>query len=288
MSSTLIRQAVNIFKLRIGVTITLAAMGGLAITPGPAPTTAQAVVLALAVLLASASAGGFNQYFERDLDARMNRTRGRPFVTGDHFLPLHYWPVLLSLVLAGAVALAAVVLNAAVALHVLLGALVYSAVYTVWLKRRSWTNIVIGGLAGSFAVLAGAAAVDPVPGIQPLLLAGVLFLWTPSHFWSLAIALHRQYAEAGIPMLPVVVGNRSAAVATLVNSVALVAVSLLPALYGMGWIYLAGAVGGGAYFLAKNVQLVRNPTPQMAMANFHGSLVQLTLLLLATLVEAAL
>lgn len=288
MSSTLIRQAVNIFKLRIGVTITLAAMGGLAITPGPAPTTAQTVVLALAVLLASASAGGFNQYFERDLDARMNRTRGRPFVTGDHFLPLHYWPVLLSLVLAGAVALAAVVLNAAVALHVLLGALVYSAVYTVWLKRRSWTNIVIGGLAGSFAVLAGAAAVDPVPGIQPLLLAGVLFLWTPSHFWSLAIALHRQYADAGIPMLPVVVGNRSAAVATLVNSVALVAVSLLPALYGMGWIYLAGAVVGGAYFLAKNVQLVRNPTPQMAMANFHGSLVQLTLLLLATLVEAAL
>lgn len=287
MSSPLIRQAVNIFKLRIGMTITLAALGGLAITPGPMPPTGQIAVLALAVLLASASAGGFNQYFERDLDARMSRTNDRPFVTGDHFLPLRYWPVILSLVLAGAVAMAAVVLNAAVALHVLLGALVYSAVYTVWLKRRSWMNIVIGGLAGSFAVLAGGAAVDPVPGAHPLLLALVLFLWTPSHFWSLAIALRPQYAAAGVPMLPVVVGNQAAANATLINSVALVAVSLLPALFGMGWVYLAGAVLGGAYFLAKNVQLVRNPTRQMAMANFGGSLVQLSLLLLATLVEAA-
>ncbi len=287
MSSTLIRQAVNIFKLRIGVTITLAAMGGLAITPGPTPSIGQIIVLALAVLLASASAGGFNQYFERDLDARMTRTRRRPFVTGEHFLPLRYWPVVLSLVLAGAVGMAAVILNAAVALHVLLGALVYSAVYTVWLKRRSWTNIVIGGLAGSFAVLAGGAAVDPVPGAQPLLLAVVLFLWTPSHFWSLAIALHREYAEAGVPMLPVVVGNRGAALATLVNSVALVAVSLLPAFYGMGWIYLTGALVGGTYFLFKNLQLVKDPSPAMAMANFRGSLVQLGLLLLATMIEGA-
>ena len=288
MSSTLIQQATNIFKLRIGVTITLAALGGLAITPGPAPSLAQTIALTLAVLLASASAGGFNQYFERDLDARMSRTHGRPFVTGEHFLPLGYWPIVLSLILAGAVAMAAVVLNAAVALHVLLGALVYSAVYTVWLKRRSWTNIVIGGLAGSFAVLAGAAAVDPVPSAQPLLLALVLFLWTPSHFWSLAIALHRQYADAGIPMLPVVVGNRAAAMATLLNSVALVAVSLLPVMYGMGWIYLTGALVGGAYFLVKNLQLVRDPSPGVAMANFHGSLIQLSLLLLATMVEGIL
>lgn len=155
MTTTLLRQAANIFKLRIGVTITLAAMGGLAITPGPAPTIGQILVLACTTLLASASAGGFNQYFERDLDARMARTANRPFVTGDHFLALEYWPVLLSLILAGSVLWAAVVLNTTMALHLLLGALAYSVVYTVWLKRRSWLNIVVGGLAGSFAVLAG-------------------------------------------------------------------------------------------------------------------------------------
>jgi protoheme IX farnesyltransferase len=288
MTISMIRQAVNIFKLRIGVSITMAAMAGLAITPGPAPTTGQILVLACAVLLASASAGGFNQYFERDVDGLMARTANRPFVTGEHFLALKYWPLILSLMLAGSVLWAAVVLNAAVALHLLLGALVYGVVYTVWLKRRSSFNIVVGGLAGSFAVLAGAAAVDPVPGPLPLLLAGVLFLWTPAHFWSLAIARREQYARAGIPMLPVVVGNPSAALATLLSSVAVVAMSLLPVLYGMGWIYLTGAAAGGAYLLARSVQLARNPTPQAAMTNFIGSLIQLSLLQLAIILEALL
>lgn len=288
MTATLLRQAVNIFKLRIGVTITMAAMAGLAITPGSAPTTGKILVLACAVLLASASAGGFNQYFERDVDGLMARTANRPFVTGEHFLALNYWPLILSLMLAGSVLWAAVVLNAAVALHLLLGALVYSVVYTVWLKRRSSLNIIVGGLAGSFAVLAGSAAVDPLPGARPLLLAGVLFLWTPAHFWSLAIARREQYARAGIPMLPVMVGNPSAALATLVSSVAVVAMSLLPVLYGMGWIYLTGAAMGGAYLLARSVQLVRNPTPQAAMANFIGSLVQLSLLQLAIILEVLL
>lgn len=286
MTISVIRQAVNIFKLRIGVTITMAAMAGLAITPGTAPTTGQILVLACAVLLASASAGGFNQYFERDVDGLMARTADRPFVTGEHFLALKYWPPILSLMLAGSVLWAAVVLNAAVALHLLLGALVYSVVYTVWLKRRSSLNIVVGGLAGSFAVLAGAAAVDPVPGPLPLLLAGVLFLWTPAHFWSLAIARREQYARAGIPMLPVVAGNPSAALATLVSSVAVVVTSLLPVLYGTGWIYLTGAAVGGAYLLARSIQLVRNPTPQAAMTNFIGSLIQLSLLQLAIILEA--
>lgn len=288
MTTTALQQAVNIFKLRIGVTITLAAMAGLAITPGPAPTTGKILVLACAVLLASASAGGFNQYFERELDGLMARTAHRPFVTGDHFLALRYWPIVLSLMLAASVVWAALVLNAAVALHLLLGALVYTLVYTVWLKRRTSLNIVVGGLAGSFAVLAGAAAVDPVPRALPLLLAGVLFLWTPAHFWSLAIARREQYVAARVPMLPVVVGNRSAAMATLVSSVSVVAMSLLPVLYGMGWIYVIGAAAGGAYLLVKSVQLARNPTPRAAMTNFIGSLIQLSLLELAIILEAIL
>lgn len=286
MTINLIWQTVSIFKLRIGVTIVMAAMAGLAITPGPAPSSGQILVLALTVLLASASSGGFNQYFERDVDGLMARTANRPFVTGQHFLALKYWPLILSLMLAGAVLWAGVVLNAAVALHLFLGALVYGVVYTVWLKRRTSLNIVVGGLAGSFAVLAGAAAVDPVPGPLPLLLAGVLFLWTPAHFWSLAIARGDQYAGAGIPMLPVVIGNPSAAWVTLLSSIALVITSLLPLLYGTGWIYLTGAALGGAYFLHRSIQLARNPTPRAAMTNFIGSLIQLSLLQLAIIIEA--
>lgn len=285
MAQALLRQAVGIFKLRIGATITLAALGGLAIAPGPSTSPGQVAVLGLCVLLASASAGGLNQLFERDLDARMPRTRDRPFVTGTHSLPLRYWPLLLGLLLAGAVLWAGIALNAAVALHVLLGALVYSVVYTLGLKRRTWANIVVGGLAGSFAVLAGAAVADPVPGPRPLLLAGVLFLWTPPHFWSLAIALREQYAAAGIPMLPVVAGNRAAARAILINSLALVAVSLAPVAFGMGWIYLTGALGGGGYFLYRNLQLLWDPRPGPAMASFRASLVQLTVLLLGVFLE---
>jgi protoheme IX farnesyltransferase len=176
-------------------------------------------------------------------------------------------------------------LNAVAALYVFLGAFFYAVVYTVWLKRRSSLNIVIGGLSGSFAVLAGAAAVDPAIGARAWLLALVLFLWTPSHFWSLAIALHRDYARAGVPMLPVVIGDHAAARVILVNTVLLVAASLLPAFYGMGGIYLLAAVGGGAWFLYKNLAMVREPAPATAMSCFHASLVQLSVLLTAVIVD---
>lgn len=283
----MVAQLVNVFKLRIGTLIALAALGGLAIAPGPALPAWKVMVLAVAVLMASAAAGAFNQYLETDIDARMARTRKRPFVTGA-FAHNRYWLLGIGVLLLAAVLLAALVLNAASALYVFLGAFTYAVVYTVWLKRRTWINIIVGGLAGSFAVLAGAAAVDPALGPLPVILALVLFLWTPSHFWSLAIALRKDYAAAGVPMLPVVKGDHVAAWAILVNTVLLVAVSLLPVFYGAGWIYFAGALAGGVYFLARNVQLVRHTTTQTAMTNFFASLVQLSLLLGAVLLEAGL
>jgi protoheme IX farnesyltransferase len=130
-------------------------------------------------------------------------------------------------------------------------------------------------------VLAGAAAVDPALSATPVILAVVLFLWTPPHFWSLATVLHAQYRDAGVPMLPVVLGDRAAAWATLAHTVALALLSLLPGLYGMGPVYLAGATLGGGWFLWKSVLLVRDPGPAAAAANFRASLIQLTLLLLA-------
>jgi len=179
-------------------------------------------------------------------------------------------------------------INAWAALYTFLGAFTYAVVYTVWLKRRSWLNIVVGGLAGSFAVLAGAAAVDPAMSPLPLLLALVLFLWTPPHFWSLAIANQADYAAAGVPMLPVVVGTERAARIVFWSTVALVAASLLPAFFGAGPLYLAGAAIGGAVFLRKAWSLARCPSRKTAMASFFASLLQLSLVLAGASVDGLL
>ena len=275
----------SVFKVRIGTAIMLTALAGIAVAPGPAPEPWQIVVLALAVLLSSASAGAFNMYVERDLDARMNRTHNRPFVTG-RFNANGYWLSGIALLLVVSIAAAALATNAIAALYVFLGAFVYGVVYTVWLKRRTWMNIVVGGLAGSFAVLGGAAAVDPGLAPAPVILAVVLFLWTPPHFWSLAFKYKDEYAAAGVPMLPVVVSEATAARIILGHTVVLVALSLLPFLYGLGWIYLLGAAAGGGWFVWTSIGLVRKPSAKTAMINFHASLMQLSLLLVAAILDA--
>lgn len=273
-----VRLVLGIFKLRIGVMIMITALAGLAVTPGPPLSTVQCLVLALSVLLASASAGAFNQYYEYEADRQMTRTRNRAFATGA-LRRTPVWLVLIMALLIVSVAASWTVVNGMAALFVFLGAFFYAVVYTVWLKRRSWLNIVVGGLAGSFAVLAGAAAVDPTMGPLGLLLALVLFLWTPPHFWSLAIANQKDYADAGVPMLPVVVGTARAARVVFASTLALVVASLLPAWFGAGPIYLLGAVSGGSYFLFKAWRLARAPSRPTALGAFFGSLIQLSVLL---------
>lgn len=272
------RTVLSIFKLRIGFLIMLTALAGLAISPAPAPAYWQIAVMALAVLISSASAGAFNQFAEADSDRLMRRTRDRAFASGE----LRAGPAWLGLIaglLAFAVAATWLVLNGAAALYLFLGAFTYAVVYTVGLKRRSWLNIVFGGLAGSFAVLTGAAAADPALGAQPLLLALVLFLWTPPHFWSLAIANTDDYAAAGIPMLPVVVGIPRAARIVHANAIVLVLASLLPGAFGAGPIYLGAAVLGGAWFLKHTHALARTPKRSTAMSAFFASMVQLAVLI---------
>ncbi|MCY4565986.1 MAG: heme o synthase [Gammaproteobacteria bacterium] len=280
-----IRQLCGVFKLRIGFAIALSAVAGLAVAPGPPVPFWNAAALALAVLLGAASAGAFNQFAERDLDARMLRTRDRPFVTG-RYTAGPAWLAIIGALLVASVTLAAWATNVMAATHVFLGAFVYGVVYTVWLKRRTWLNIVIGGLSGSFAVLAGAAAVDPSPSALPLCLAIVLFLWTPPHFWSLAMAARDDYVRAEVPMLPILVGDRRAAKIILAHTVALVAASLLPFVFGLGFVYLALAVIGGWVFVEKSIALVRTPGPAAARANFKASLLQLSLLLVGTMADA--
>jgi protoheme IX farnesyltransferase len=279
-----LRLIASVFKLRIGVAIMLSALAGLAVSANAALPAWKIAVLGLAVLMSAASAGALNQYVERESDARMPRTRNRPFVTGR----LKAGPLWLGIILSTlgvAVLLAGFILNWTVAFHTFMGAFIYGIVYTVWLKHRSWLNIVVGGLAGSFAVLAGAAAVGADLSPAPLILAIVLFFWTPPHFWSLAMAVRDQYAAAGVPMLPVVVGDARAARVILGHTIVVVAASLLPYFFGMGPIYLATALAGGALFLRRSVKLAQDPCRKAAMANFHASLIQLGLLQLGAMAD---
>lgn len=279
------KALMNLFKLRIGFAIALTAVAGLMVSPGGRIEAWQALVLTIAVLVSSAAAGAFNQFYEVDLDAKMARTRERPFVTG---AMRHHggWLALIVGLTGIAVAAAWLATNASAALYTFLGAFFYAIVYTVWLKRRTSWNIVIGGLAGSFAVLAGAAAVQPALSREALLLAVILFLWTPPHFWSLSIVFRDDYAKAGVPMLPVVKGDRFASWAILGHAVVLVTLSLCLALLAPGWLYAACAAIGGWLMIRHALRLVRAPTRANALASFHASLIQLSLLLLGTIADA--
>jgi len=283
----MINHLINLFKLRIGVIMAITALVALIITPGQSVNVWQAALLAVTVLIASGSAGAFNQYYERDYDKLMKRTANRPFVTGRFSSDNPVWLFIIFGMLIVSVGASGFLLNGLSALFIFLGAFFYAIVYTVWLKRRSWTNIIIGGASGSFAVLAGAAVVDPSLGPVPLIFAMVLFLWTPPHFWSLAIAQHKDYEAAGVPMLPVVKGDKAAARAVMWNTMLLVSVSVLPFFYGLGFLYLLGALSGGAYFIYRSVLLAREPSAKMAMKSFFASLIQLVLLLVFAVLDVS-
>jgi protoheme IX farnesyltransferase len=281
-----IDMTISLLKLRIGIAIAASALAGIAVTSGPALAWWQIVGLTLAILGAAGAAGAFNHYYDRDLDRLMRRTRDRPFANGT-LKASPWWLAGFLGLLAASLGLASITAGNAAAAYVFLGAFTYGVVYTVWLKRRTAWNIMVGGLAGSFAVLAGAAAIDPSPQMVPTVLAVALFLWTPPHFWSLAAAKGEDYAKAGIPMLPIVVPAYAWTLAILIHSVALTAVSLAPLWFGAGPHYGLGAALGGGYFVWKSVQLYRTPSKENAMANFFASLVQLALLIVGALLASA-
>ena len=273
-------------KVRLGFLIMACAMAGIAMSPSSELASWQVLVLGLAVLVSSSVSGAFNQLYERNLDARMKRTRGRAFVTGK-LQANWYWLTALALLLLLSLTAAALATNIEAAVYIFLGAFTYGIVYTVWLKTRTWMNIVVGGLAGSFAVMACAAATNATLAPAPLILAIVLFLWTPPHFWALAFACKKDYAAAGVPMLPVVVNDTISTGTILIHAIILVALSLVPVLYGMGWIYFIGALSGGAFFIYASIKLYLKPSVSEAWRTFAASIVQLGLLLTAAILDSA-
>ncbi len=282
---TTVKKIIELFKVRISLTITLCAVSGAFIMPhSNSFSLNQFIILIFCTFLSSASSSAFNQFYEKDLDVLMPRTSQRPFATG-FFKSDSYWLFIFFTLLVISLSVAALYLNIATAIYLLLGAIFYGYVYTIVLKRSSIYNIVIGGLAGSFAVLAGSAAVNPMLSVPAIILSLILFLWTPPHFWSLAIAIEEDYAKAKIPMLPNLIGAKSSSYVILSQTILLVIISFVPLLFNMGFIYLCFVLIGGLYFLWKSIILVFETTKKNAMSNFFASFIQLGLLLFACIIE---
>lgn len=282
---TALKNYLPLFKLRICSLITFSAVVGLISTASANISITNILFLIIATMLASMSASCFNHYFDMDIDAVMKRTQTRPIPSGS--INGGRKTLLIATVLfIAAILVSFNALNYMVSMHLFLGALVYAVVYTAWLKRRSWSNIIIGGMAGSFAVLAGGASAAPELCLLPVLLAITMFFWTPSHFWSFAIAHREEYAKAGIPMLPVVIGDSKTAKYILLNTILLVISSLLPSLFGyLGVIYTITAIGVGIFFLIRNLQLIKNPAKDIAWKNFKASMAYLGALFLAVIID---
>ena len=216
----------------------------------------EAALAVLAIALGSGAAGAINMWYERDLDALMARTRNRPLPSGrveaDDALGLGVLLSIFSLLLMSLATnfIAAALLAAAI--------LFYVFVYTVWLKRRTPQNIVIGGAAGAFPPMIGWAAVTGDVSVVGVALFLLIFLWTPPHFWALALYRSDDYRRAGVPMLPVVAGARETKRQMLIYTLLLLPVALAPALFGaVGWFYGAVAAAMSLAFVGHAVRVWR-------------------------------
>lgn len=247
--------------------------------------------LMVAGAVASAGALTLNSYLEIDVDSKMRRTRSRP-LPSQRIVPASHALLLgLGLLVAG-VAMALVTLNLVATFFIALGAFTYVPVYTIWLKPRTSWNIVLGGFAGSCAALAGWYAVTGDGFfVVAWILAALVFVWTPSHFWSLAVITEQDYSTAGIPMLPSILGSAAAAKYIVVNTLLLIPVSLVFSIYltGIGlWAYLTIAVTFGALLLWTNLKLLRSPTKENAWLAFKFSSPYLAVIFLVAMIAAVL
>jgi heme o synthase len=248
------------------------------------PATSLVLVTLLGGTLAAGGANAINMYIDRDIDGLMERTRNRPLVTG-RIEPRHALVFALTLEViafavlwAGANLLAAVLALSATAFYV--------GVYTIWLKRTSRQNIVVGGAAGAVPVLVGWAAVTGSLSWTPIVLFIAMFLWTPPHFWALAIKYADDYRAADVPMLPSVVPFEQAVRQMIGYTVALVIVTLvLIPVAELGWIYGVSAAVLGAVFIAATVLLGRFPSAQASMRVFGYSITYVTGLFAAMTID---
>jgi heme o synthase len=249
------------------------------------PPLGDLAVLIVGLALACGGASALNHVLDRDIDSLMGeRTRARP-VTAGRVLPAYALEFGLVLSALSFVLLAGLV-NLLTATLALVGNLFYVLVYTRWLKRTTPQNIVIGGAAGAIPPLVGWAAATGNLTLPAISLFLIVFFWTPPHFWALALLIKRNYEAAGIPMLPVVRGERETVKQIVLYSLVLVAVTAVPFVWGtLGIAYLVAALVLGAGFVWLAVQLARHTAPRQASLLFHASLLYLALVFVAAAVD---
>ena len=271
-------------KPRIIELLLITTVPSMVLAKGGMPDISLVLLTVVGGTLAAGGANTFNMYIDRDIDRLMQRTQGRPLVTGavspkaalifafaleaSAFCLFLLWVNLLSAVLA-------------------LGAcLFYVFVYSLWLKRTSKQNIVIGGAAGAAPALIGWAAVTGSLSLSSFILFAIIFFWTPPHFWALAIKYADDYEAASVPMLPVVTSIRGTALRMVIYTVVVIGLSLwFHSVAGTSFLYLSVAVAGGLMFLWRTIELLRRPSSVQAMKVFTYSIVYLGALFIAVAVD---
>jgi protoheme IX farnesyltransferase len=278
------RDYVMLTKPRIMVLLLLTAAGGMAVGARGLPSLELFLATMAGLALACGGASALNHLLDRDIDVHMKRTDRRPVATG-RVAPERALEFGLALSALSFVVLASLV-NVVAALLALAGNLFYVLVYTRWLKRTTPQNIVIGGAAGAVPPLVGWAAATGNLAVPALFLFLIVFVWTPPHFWALALLIKRDYEAARVPMLPVVRGDRETARQIVLYSLALVGVTVLPfAWHTLGVVYLASALALGAVFVALALALNRRTDRARARRLFSYSLTYLALLFVAMAVD---
>ena len=268
---------VSLAKPSIIVLLLITALGGMMIASRGWPSTGLVILTLLGGALSAAGAGAINCWIDRDIDGEMYRTRRRPIPDG-RIAPAHALVFGISLGV-GAFVLLAFWVNVLAATLAVSGLLFYVFVYTLWLKRSTPQNIVIGGAAGAVPPLVGWAAVTGSLDLTALYLFAIIFLWTPPHFWALALRIQRDYARVGIPMLPVVRGEHEAKRQILLYTLLLVAVTLMLFVTGaLGALYLAGAAVLGCAFILFAVLNLRDRRRRWSRPLFDYSIAYLALL----------
>jgi protoheme IX farnesyltransferase len=278
------RDYFELTKPRVVALIVLTAVVGTLLAVPGWPPLAALLWGNLGIALAAASAAAINHVLDRRIDAHMLRTRARPLPTGH----LDYQHALAFALLLGLASMGVLVVfvNALTALLTFASLIGYAIIYTLWLKRATPQNIVIGGAAGAAPPVLGWAAVTNTVDPHALLLFLIIFAWTPPHFWALAIARRADYARVDIPMLPVTHGVAFTRLHVLLYSVILAVVSLLPFLTGMsGLIYLLAALALNGRFLWHAIVMKRSERPELPMRMFRFSISYLMWLFLALLVD---
>jgi len=283
ISESRIKDYIALLKPRVMSLVVFTGLVGIFLAPGEIHPLI-AFVATFCIALGSGAAGAVNMWYERDVDALMKRTKNRPLPSKRM---MHQSALEFAVVSAFiSVLLMSLAVNLMAGFLLLLAILFYVFVYTIWLKKRTPQNIVIGGAAGAFPPMIGWAAVTGDVSFQSFLLFLIIFLWTPPHFWALALYKNEDYKAANIPMLPVVAGDLETRKQIYIYTVILFAASMLPIAAGMfGTIYLVSAFALGIYFMKLAKELYGEYSEVLARKTFKFSLLYLSVLFFSMIID---